>query len=628
MARKTKITSNWFTSTNSPTYKATLWLIDQDVWRSPTDIGDPAKRATFVQNGKAVIIAESGVTTSYTIDNIIIQSKVNSSKSDGNTTVGIVQFELTEPMGFKLLDRLISYSEIQKFGTIQEACYLLQVEFQGLDPNTGHPIKYPGIYYMPIKIQEMRASLGPQGSVYSVVCNNFIKTALIESTVETEFTLSGVYKLSNLVSTLNKKLNDIEQDLRGRAGKSKKTWNVRFDKTATIAAGDGIPGFDLTTAQYSGTTDSDKASAGNVSKDDKDKRDTKANNSTNMVSWIKQEINKNVPAWGKYVKQFTDNPKSKKTPSITVTPGIEYKDEIDPETNQRAQEVYIDIGVKWNYNVPAPDPKSMDTKLNDKQFQIQRFHDLPISKVYDYLYTGQNTEVLNYEINFNHLFAIARDPYKGKFYANPAQASMGSNPVIAERMGLKNPIVPVSDRIGADAIEKNRSNFNYLADTQVSQTKLAATVKPIYQFAVSASADQQSNEILGDNIGLDTMANDELANRDDDMYQIDIDIVGDPFWMGAPGSLQAGERMDSLSDYITETAMIAIRNYYPDESMLYSEDAKKGEMDLLASGVYAIVEIETRLRRGEFTQTLSGHKDTNTSTYFIKDELERLKRLY
>ena len=129
--------------------------------------------------------------------------------------------------------------------------------------------------------------------------------------METEFTLTGVYKLSNLVSTLNKKLNDIEQDLRGRAGKSKKP-NVRFDKTATIAA-ESIRVFFFfffffwITAQYSGTTDSDKASAGNVSKDDKDKRDTKANNSTNMVSWLKQEINKNVPAWGKYVKQFTDN---------------------------------------------------------------------------------------------------------------------------------------------------------------------------------------------------------------------------------------------------------------------------------------------------------------------------------
>ena len=57
--------------------------------------------------------------------------------------------------------------------------------------------------------------------------------------------------------------------------------------------------------------------------------------------------------------------------------------------------------------------------------------------------------------------------------------------------------------------------------------------------------------------------------------------------------------MDTPYDYITETTMIVVRNYYPDESMLYSEDAKKGEMDLLASGVYAIVEIETRLPRGE-----------------------------
>lgn len=622
MARKTKITPNWFTSVNSPTYKVTLWLVDQDVWKTPPDLADSSKRTMFLNNGKAVIIAESGVTAQYAIDNIIINSLVNSSPGNGNTTIGSVSFDLTEPMGFKLVDRIISYSGIQNFDTMQEALYVMQVEFLGTDPDNSYPARYPGIYFLPLKIQDMKATLGPQGSVYNVFAQNMIKTANVQSVIETDITFTGVYNVRTLLDQVNKKLNETEKKLREKTGgRTMKTWKVVLDKTATIAAEDGVPGFDLGKAQYSGTTDSSPASAGNASKDDKDKRDTTAKGTTNIVSWCMNEINKNVPAWGKYVKKFTDDPKAKKTPALTVTPSVVFKDKIDPETNQREQEVIITIGVRWHYDTPPPTPVDHEAKLTDKAYQISKFKDLPISKIYDYLYTGKNTEITNFQLSFNQLFAIARDPYKGKFYANPSQAATGTHPLYGA--DIKNPPTPASDKISKTEIQKNSRNFNYLSDTQVDQTLMSAVVKPIYAFTQSSAADQQSNETLGDNIGLDTLAHQQLANRDDDMYKIDLDIIGDPFWMGAPGALSSGNN-ENLGKYMTETAMIAIRNYYPDESMLEPENPKKGSMDLLSSGIYTVVSIETKLRRGEFAMSLNCNKDTNTSTMMIKEELEKL----
>jgi len=622
MARKTKITNNWFTSVNSPTYKVTFWLIDQDVWQSPSDLADNSKRTMFLNNGKAVIIAESGVTAQYAIDNIIINSKVNASANSGNTVIGNVTFDLTEPMGFKLVDRIISYSSIQNFDTMQEALYIMQIEFLGTDPDNSYPARYPGIFFLPLKIQDMKATLGPQGSVYNVLAQNMVGTAAIQTKIETDITFTGVYNVRTLLDQVNKKLNETEKKLREKTGgRTMKTWKVVLDKSATIAAEDGVPGFDMGKAQYSGTTDSSPASAGNASKDDKDKRDTTTKSGTNMVSWCMNEITKNVPAWGKYVKKFTDDPKAKKAPILTVTPSVVFKDKIDPETNQREQEVVITIGIKWDYAVPAIDPEKNKQKTSDKAFQISRFKDLPISKIYDYLYTGKNTEIMNFQINFHHLFAVARDPYKGKFYANPSQAATGTHPLYGA--DIKNPPIPASDKISKTEIQKNSSNFNYLSDTQVDQTLMTAIVKPIYEFTQSSAADQQSNETLGDNIGLDTLAHQQLANRDEDMFRIDLDVIGDPFWMGAPGALSSGNNED-LSKYMAESAMLVVRNYYPDESMLEPENPKKGSMDLLSSGVYTVAAIETKLRRGEFSMTLNCFRDTNTNSLLVREELEKL----
>ena len=80
-----------------------------------------------------IIIAESGSTATYAIDNLSIISYVTPGSTSGNTVSGVFQFNVYEILGFKLLNRVLQYSRPFNFITLQSAKYVLKVEYQGVE---------------------------------------------------------------------------------------------------------------------------------------------------------------------------------------------------------------------------------------------------------------------------------------------------------------------------------------------------------------------------------------------------------------------------------------------------------------------------------------------------------------
>jgi len=109
-----------------------------------------------------------------------------------------------------------------------------------------------------------------------------------------------------------------------------------------------------------------------------------------------------------------------------------------------------------------------------------------------------------------------------------------------------------------------------------------------------------------------------MAKREFDAFGFEMEIKGDPYWMGNMQVSIAGKL--EIPDYGTQDAMIAFIQYNPNVDDLL-EHQRKGPVDVISSGVYKLTSISSRFQEGRFTQTLTGYKDVTTNTSIIMQEL-------
>lgn len=601
---KPKIYPNWMSQVDSPTYKMSLYIVRTEIFNDPTRL---LNDEVAISNGDALIIAQSGTTTEYSIDNLLMLSRITASNKAGSTTTGIMQFDIVEVMGFKLLDRILALAPFFGFKNMQSANYVLKIEFLGRSPSESRYVPYPGVFFYPLAINQISASVGPEGARYNIVAANIMKMANAESTVTSDVTITGVNKVSNFITATTKALNEYEKNLRvikdGDDPKPKKTWKVSLGKSLSQSS----VGDKTVRAQnwaWAGTVNADRA-GGQSASSNPELRDIMINGETNLTSWLAETFTANVPDFQKLAER--EKQKGIRTPYIVVEPMVTYGDEIDPITNQREVVIDLVMELKWTYTNADRDAQKQEKKLRDANYQVTRFLELPISKVYHYLFSGLNTEVRNFDLNFQQLFSVALDPGAGLNYGESSEVHAGTN--------LSNTKTQPSKSV--------RPQLRFLSDIKVDQENIVMET-PQYMFSSLKASKQKVNETKGETLTIEAMRDREYARRDVDFANVEIAIKGDPFWLGTPGATTE-DKTETLVKYLNEDAMIVFLNYLPDDGVFNPESPTKGALDMAASGVYRITEVENKFQGGEFTQKLSGYKDTNTSVYYVRDEMLMLE---
>jgi hypothetical protein len=612
------ITENWMSTVDSPTYKFTMYVVAPTVWNDPTEklLNDTAA----LNNGEAVIIAETGATAGYSIENMLMLSKVTPGISSGNTTTGTFQFDIYEPLGFKLLDRILKLGRAFNFTTMASAKYVMKLEFQARDPVTSKPIKYPGVFFYPMMINQIQASVSAEGARYNIVASNIMRAALYNSSVNTDIKLEQINSVDSFINELSSKLNKYELDLRktktSDAPAVRKKWKIVFDSSATLGSSSNInaDSFNLKNQAFAGTADSARAGGQSANKDNPDTRDIIINANTNIVSYITDRLTKNVPGFAQYAKKYRDS--GEKVPYIVVTPTIEYGNGIDPATNTSEETIVLTIAINWTYTNVSRDPAKQQNNLNSNSFQKSRFNKLPVVKKYNFLYSGLTTEVMDFDLKFEQLFFVARDPAGGFSYNEANETFVPTNP---EKVTSGSE----EEYIKLDLINLPTQKFSpYLSDIDTDPAK--GIELPQYAYANLNSDKQQVNETKGKVETIDAIRDRETAVREVDYMNVDFRVKGDPFWMGTPGGYVSGA-VDSLVSYLDTDSLIAFINYLPDEAIASTTNQHRGELDIVSSGIYRIIEVESKFQQGQFTQQLSGYRDRNTSTYLVRDQLEKLE---
>lgn len=212
-------------------------------------------------------------------------------------------------------------------------------------------------------------------------------------------------------------------------------------------------------------------------------------------------------------------------------------------------------------------------------------------KEYNYIYTGENKDILNFDIKFDNAYFLGMNPDRGMLGGNSRMngqnaRSVNSNgqPNIVTNQGQQG----VQSATGTPAVRENPTG-------------------PTTGGEGGGGADNSEVQIA-------RMFNDAIVNSKGDLVEVDLKIWGDPFYLSDSGigNYTAGEGFsfnitsDGAMNYLNGEVHVVLNFRTPtDYGSEYMEFPGFGMIPIKQfSGLYHVKEIASEFSGGEFTQEL------------------------
>ena len=264
-----------------------------------------------------------------------------------------------------------------------------------------------------------------------------------------------------------------------------------------------------------------------------------------------------------------------------------------------------------------------------------------LRKKYEYYYTGNNTEVLEFDMQFDYAYysvtAIGGGALGDEAVQTP-QHGGDVHDVIARLSERKRKLAKISGDLNSASaagagtgitellrkklkIEQTAFSAGIIADltllrelSELSESEINHTLR----FAADAIPDGDMAGSDNDRKGGTLQFGAVKVNLENsaDLISIELGIRGDPYWMGRPNSLLNQQRNDEdVADFEAGAPSFFLHVNLPTSS----EDIngrRKPRPDYQISGVYTVRDVINRFQNGMFTQHLNAVRDlaTNTST--------------
>jgi len=206
-------------------------------------------------------------------------------------------------------------------------------------------------------------------------------------------------------------------------------------------------------------------------------------------------------------------------------------------------------------------------------------------KEYNYIYTGKNEDVLNFDINFNNAFLMTANSDFG-MSAGPSNVDSGTT-----ASTQTNGDSGVTPRLPGDL-----------------QTADEATPSVGLQTRVAESPGTLSNDVRRQ---IAEQFHDRITNMNVDMVTAEMEIMGDPFFLpqqtgnyAAPNSGRPGLSTDGTMEY-TQGPVICIVNFRtPFDYQIKGATMEMPQVVPGFSGIFQVWAVNNILSGGKFTQTL------------------------
>ena len=553
----------------------------------------------------------------FYLNNVNIETIMGGSEATGMTIATKVEFEVIEPYSMTgFIEALQVAARAAGYETQTAATFLLKMDFLGHHESketSGEATLIPNCSrFFPIKITEIEIDVTENGAKYRCKATPTNEKAFgDQSILKSNITISGATVgeiLNNLVKAVNDTKKSEAKSISGNNGKiDHDEYSIEYPQINDT--GDIVPNSNNTEISGAKVVELLKDNAAYKFPEPLYKNTTTTTVKFNSSSLISPNIsfseNTNVYQAisaiirdSSYVKdllkkldeatevnQVTDDKGMVNYFIINVE--VEDKAEVDKKTNKPYQKIkYVVLPYKIHYTrVPM-----MRTKVIDNKPLIQAAH-----RTYDYLYTGQNTEIKSFNLKFNYLY----------YQAIPQSAGDRKGQASAQTSAQPN------DQSKVQIDDQNKdSKAMVTGGSPVKSTPEANNVQT-GRTVNSGQPQADAYSALAKNLH-------EAIIKNVDQATIEMDILGDPYYLttagvgnyrpkgnpdGTVGNHEAPFNQKDVIIYITFRNPIDID---PITGFAVFDDTLA-----LYTGVFRVTEVASKFNEGIFTQRLKALKLPN-----------------
>jgi len=392
-------------------------------------ITDPATSSSgqVFDVSKQTIIAQTGV-TDLTIDKVEIRGSVTPSIETGTGVATFVKFEVTEPAGAGLIDKMFYQSVALGIGNWAVMPVYLQLQFKNRNPETsetddGAIGELTNLKWLfPIKLSRIKANVSTVGTRYEfegIYYNDFAQS-------NANFTLQQNTVLNDL-STFSKAMAELQDKLNADQI-HKLIANYSIPDSFKIIVDQKIADYKITPVDKSTNP---RRNDNFVTFENKDASFTSGTAIDKVIDSLLSQTAEyqmsmlNAPAAGREGAPMNEEPSQMKKfwRIITETRPLQF----DPRRQDIAKEFTIfiieyDLGV-LDANVFQTSAPPITLAAERKRLATYVKKSI-LRKKYNYIFTGLNDQILNFDLTINNAFANSQARFDG-IYQNPSMSDIG-----------------------------------------------------------------------------------------------------------------------------------------------------------------------------------------------------------
>lgn len=593
----------------SYTYSLSLHLLNPEEYNAVVLGGQYIPKRVLVagagRHNETTFVRSPYFSEDFYFDELNIDTVIGVNAMSRNTNAIQFSFEIIEPYGLTLINRLLDQANDPEMlcSNYLDMIYLLQVDFYASNDQGQVVGAIPGTTKrFPIKIIQMDIKAGTNGGEYKIQAVPYNHTAYEQTFISVpvnmeikagsvgEFFQAGqAVNPQSQITSLPKGLNGWQQDL----VKNKKISvpdSYTFDIDPAIAqsafsSANQLASRDTAMADLKNTLSVRKSNLGDATSSFDAQTRTFGINAGTSIDKVVDYVVRNSD----YIKN-----------QVTIPDGM------SPETYLQEKSKNANMPLNWYKIVPtvtlgeydpirkiyaknvtySVQPYTMYNVKSDvaPQGKIDKF-----VKVYNYIYTGKNNDVIDFDINFNTLYYTAQTAYRGALttlYKNQASGVRASGDANADTYQ------------GTD--QKPNSVMPVVTKPQVYNAKSRAT---------GGSVDPKTVAVADLEDSLMTLSAADMLN-------VQLKIVGDPqflkqddcFYSPLTEFTSDDPRLTKNNSIRTDYGEVYVQLYFRtpvdinETNSLYNFG--QNYRTSVFSGIYKVLTVKSNFAKGVFTQTL------------------------
>lgn len=502
-----------------------------------------SKSNPSLEGVKKTVIAESGVTAGFNITELELKNTCGMQSATLNTSAYLFTMTVLEPFGISLLDKIRSAAATQPVVNHMRCPFFLEVWFNGYDedgniiaPNEFYQLYRIGLSKMEVTMTEAGSRYTIEGYMDNELGNTnqiSIPPAMIAvraDTVGSFFDQFGQKLTENQKTVSEQNFATIEYEF--NVPPEIRSWTLRDSKVdeqnnrsddmdikwsngvLEVKINRGMAVENVINLVMSMSPEAEKWLKGNTNGGTAGGSSGDLENA-GLATWIMIHSDVEIIGFDVYTRDYIRKVKYSLVPYKTITSGAD---------------------------------KPTITRLEERSVQVEKLNYLSnknsMKKLYEYIYTGQNTEVIKFDIRVDNLWGIALPMWEAtNNYDNYAQGYKYSPEAVANL--------------------KRKSGYNkkkFISDLQGRLTELKSTLVP-----TGSATERQIDQNLA-----------EQAAIQDEINRLELSQISAVYFRNdlSPGALAADSALLKRSPEAAETITRLSTSSQMARELRYAEDLK------------------------------------------------------